>query len=72
MTDVPARVLNLPDGVGTLKPGAPADIAVLDLEQEWTIDRDQVQSKSKNTPFHGMKVWGKAAFTLVGGRRIQL
>jgi dihydroorotase len=72
MTHVPARVLNFPDGVGTLKPGAPADIAVLDLEHEWTIDRDQVQSKSKNTPFHGWKVWGKAAYTLVGGRRVQL
>ena len=72
MTYVPARVLDFPDGVGTLKPGAPADIAVLDLEQEWTIDRDQVQSKSKNTPFHGMKVWGKAAYTLLNGRKIQV
>jgi dihydroorotase len=68
MTVDPARMLNLPDNAGTLKPGALADIAVLDLEKEWTIDRNAVQSKSKNTPFHGMTVHGKAAFTILGGR----
>ena len=72
MTHVPARILGLPLDVGTLQTGAPADIAVLDLDREWTIDRDKVQSKSKNTPFHGMTVWGKAAYTLVGGRVIRL
>lgn len=70
MTVEPARVLALPVGVGTLQPNAPADITVLDLDAEWTIDRNQTQSKSKNTPFHGMKVQGRAAFTLVGGRII--
>lgn len=68
MTLAPAQVLSLPDGAGTLKPGALADIAVLDLDTEWTIDRNRVQSKSKNTPFHGMTVRGKAAFTLMAGR----
>ncbi len=72
MTHVPARVLKMPAGVGTLQTGAPADIAVFDLEKEWTIDRNKVQSKSKNTPFHGRQVQGKAAFTLVGGRMIRL
>ncbi len=72
MTVIPARVLNLPEGAGTLNAGAAADIAVLDLDQEWTIDRTQVQSKSRNTPFHGMHVRGRALFTLLGGRRIVL
>lgn len=72
MTVEAARVLKLPDNIGTLKPGAPADITVLDLDTVWTIDRNKVQSKSKNTPFHGMEVQGKAAFTLVGGRVIQI
>jgi dihydroorotase len=72
MTVEPARVLNLEEGVGTLKPGAPADVTVLDLDTVWKIDRNAVQSKSKNTPFHGMEVQGKAAFTLVGGRKIQI
>jgi dihydroorotase len=72
MTVEAARVLKLPDNIGTLKSGAPADIAVLDLDTTWTIDRNQVQSKSKNTPFHDREVQGKAAFTLVGGRVIDL
>jgi dihydroorotase len=72
MTVLPARVLGLPDGVGTLKPGAPADITVLDLDQVWTIDRNKVQSRSKNTPFHGREVQGKAAFTVVGGQVIRI
>ena len=67
-----SRVLGLPDGVGTLKPGAPADIAVLDLDREWIVDRNRVQSRSNNTPFHGMKVWGKAVFTVVGGKVIRI
>jgi dihydroorotase len=67
MTVEPARVLGLDPGVGTLKPGAPADVSVLDTEVVWRVDRETVQSKSRNTPFHGMEVQGKAAFTLVGG-----
>jgi dihydroorotase len=72
MTVHAAEVIGLPDGVGTLKPGAPADITVLDLDKRWTIDRNTVQSKSKNTPFHGMAVQGRAEFTVVGGRVIRL
>ena len=72
MTSEPARVLGLSDGVGTLKPGAEADVAVFDLEHVWTIDRNKVQSKSKNTPYHGHEVQGKAIFTIVGGRVIRL
>lgn len=72
MTVAPARVLKLPGGAGTLQPGSVADIAVLDLEAEWTVDRAAVQSKSHNTPFHGWKVRGRAVFTMVGGRRITL
>jgi dihydroorotase len=72
MTVRAAEVIGLPEDVGTLKPGAPADVAVFDLEKTWTIDRNAVQSKSKNTPFHGMEVQGKAEFTVVGGRTIRL
>ena len=72
MTCIPAKLLKMPEGIGTLKIGAPADIAVFDLEKVWTIDRDKVQSKSKNTPFHGWEVQGKATFTVVAGRIITL
>ncbi len=71
MTAEPARVLGLPEDVGTLKPGAPADVAVLDLEKVWKVDRNALQSKSKNTPFDGWELQGKAVFTLVGGKRVQ-
>ena len=72
MTSAPAAVLKLGDGAGTLRPGARADVAVLDLDTRWTVDRNSVQSKSHNTPFHGMELRGRSAFTLVGGRRIDL
>lgn len=72
MTVQPARVLGLPEGVGTLQPGAPADVAVLDLDTVWTVDRNTVQSKSKNTPFHGRQVQGRTVLTLVGGRIINI
>ncbi len=72
MSTAPAAILNLPDGAGTLKPGALADIAALDLETEWVIDQNKVQSKSHNTPFHGRQVFGKAAFTMLGGIRQEI
>ncbi len=72
MTIEPARVLNLPDGAGTLKPGAVADIAVFDLDEEWVVDRDKVQSKSHNTPFHGMKVTSRPRLTLLAGKQVRL
>lgn len=72
MTYIPAGILKLGHRIGTLQAGAPADIAVLDLETEWTIDRNAVQSRSKNTPFHGMQVQGKADFTVMGGRVIRV
>ncbi|MGE0710347.1 MAG: dihydroorotase [Planctomycetota bacterium] len=61
----PARILGLP--AGTLEPGAPADVSVLDLETEYAI-RDDFRSNSKNTPFVGWRVRGRAVYTVVGGR----
>ena len=72
MTVRPAEILKLPDGAGTLNAGSIADIAVLDLDAEWVVDRMAVRSKSHNTPFHGVTVSGKCVMTLVGGRRIAL
>ncbi|HVR28626.1 MAG TPA: dihydroorotase [Thermoanaerobaculia bacterium] len=66
----PARVMALPGG--TLVPGSPADVTVLDLEQEWTIDPLQFQSKSRNTPFAGWKGRGAPVLTIVGGRVVEV
>lgn len=62
----PARILGLP--VGTLRPGAPADITLLDPDVEWEIDPGLFVSKSRNTPFSGWKVKGRPITVMVGGR----
>jgi dihydroorotase len=61
----PARALSIDRG--TLKPGAPADVTVIDPRVEWTIDANRFKSKSRNTPFHGWKVRGRAKWTIVDG-----
>ena len=65
MSSGPARLLNLPGG--TLAPGAPADLTILDLDREITIDPSTFQSKSRNTPFGGWTVRGAPIMTIVGG-----
>jgi dihydroorotase len=62
----PARLLGLPGG--SLAPGAPADLTLLDPAAEWTIDPARFQSRSRNTPFGGWTVTGKPWKTIVGGR----
>jgi dihydroorotase len=47
----PARLLKLPGG--TLRAGGPADFALFDENRRWTVDRDRLHGRSKNTPFHG-------------------
>lgn len=61
----PARVLGLPGG--TLAPGSPADVTVLDLERTWRIG-EVFRSGSRNCPFVGREVRGRALCTVVEGR----
>ena len=60
-----AKVLGIDRG--TLKPGAVADVTVIDPATEWTIDPGRFRSKSRNCPFAGWKVRGRAETVLVGG-----
>jgi dihydroorotase len=62
----PARILGLP--LGSLKPGSPADVTLLDTDAEWEIDPRDFVSKSRNTPFSGWKVKGKPITVMVEGR----
>ena len=62
----PARLLNLQKG--TLSVGADADVTVFDADAEWIYQRDDSASKSKNNPFFGWKLKGKAVATIVGGK----
>ena len=66
MAAAPARLLRL-DGQGTLSPGAQADITVIDPDRAWTVEPAKFLSLSRNTPFRGMSLKGRAAFTIVAG-----
>lgn len=72
MTCHPARALGLTDetGVplGTLAPGATADLTVLDVHRRWTVDPARFRSKGRNTPFAGCTLQGQVWGTLVAGR----
>lgn len=62
----PARIFGLP--AGTLAPGSPADVTIIDPNGEFVIEPEKWYSKSRNTPFGGMRLQGKPLYTLVGGR----
>jgi dihydroorotase len=66
MSTVPARIFRLPGG--TLAVGAPADVVVFDAEQRWQVRREELLSKSGNSPFLGETLQGRVESTIVGGR----
>ncbi len=66
----PAGVLGLPGG--SLEPGRPADLTLLDLERRISVRSDGFQSLSRNTPFEGWRLRGAAVGTLLGGRPVRL
>ena len=66
LTANPAKLLKLDRG--TLAPGAPGDVTILDPGMAWTVDKDTFASKGRNTPFHGWNLRGRAVRTIVGGR----
>jgi len=66
LTDAPAAALNLPGG--HLSPGAPADVTLIDLKAEQVVN--EFVSKSKNSPFKGWTLNGRAVMTLVGGHGV--
>jgi dihydroorotase len=65
MSTVPARIFGLPGG--SLAKGAPADVVVIDPQVEWSVDPASFRSKSRNTPFGGREVRGRAVATIVRG-----
>ena len=64
----PAELLGLPGG--SLRPGAPADVIVIDADVPWVLDRDDLKSLCKNTPFDEARFSGRVMRTIVGGRTI--
>jgi len=65
MSTAPAAVLKVPGG--GLKQGEPADLTVIDLNRSWVVDKARFRSKSRNTPFHGWTLTGKAVLTMKEG-----
>lgn len=65
LTINPARVLGIAQG--TLKPGAEADVTIIDPNEEWTIDVNKFRSKSRNSPYGGWKVRGRVVSVVLAG-----
>ncbi|NHT75181.1 dihydroorotase [Rhizobiaceae bacterium CRRU44] len=62
----PAQIFGL--NAGTLKPGAKADITLIDLDEPWIVSKDAIVSRSKNTPFENARFTGRAVRTYVAGK----
>lgn len=65
MCETPRRLLGIEGG--SLEAGNTADIAIIDLNEEWTVVPEKLHSKSKNTCFKGMTFKGKVKYTLLNG-----
>jgi dihydroorotase len=65
MSTAPAAILGVAGGA--LAPGGPADLVCIDPDRRWTVRRADLASRSRNTPFEGWTLQGRAVLTLVGG-----
>jgi dihydroorotase len=68
MSTQPARILGIEGG--TLQPGVAADVVVFDADRRRTFVREDIRSKSANTPFLGWEVTGRVLLTLLEGRAV--
>lgn len=66
MATNPAKILSLAQG--TLKIGADADITIIDPAKKWTVTESEIRSKSKNSPWLGRELTGRAVTVMVGGK----
>jgi len=65
MTSRPAAIFGL--NAGTIKVGAPADMAMIDLERSWTVEAEEISSRSRNSPFIGAELKARVVRTIVSG-----
>jgi dihydroorotase len=64
-TTGPAQLLNLP--LGSLAIGSEGDVTVMDVDREWEFRLEETASRSRNSPFYGWRMRGKAVGTVLGG-----
>lgn len=68
MSTNPAEILGI--NAGHIKVGATADLALVDLNEEWVVDVNKLHGKSKNTPFKGKSLFGKVKYTILSGKTV--
>ncbi|RJG45388.1 dihydroorotase [Mesorhizobium sp. DCY119] len=68
LSTAPAKLFGLPGG--TLKPGAAADLVLVDLDEPWIVQESAIRSRSKNTCFEGARLQGRVLQTMVSGRTV--
>ncbi len=68
LSSAPARLFGL--DAGTLKPGARADLAIVDLDEPWLVREADIRSRSKNTCFEGARMQGRVLQTMVAGKTV--
>lgn len=68
LSTAPARLFGLPGG--TLRPGSPADLILVDLDEPWIVSEGEIRSRSKNTCFEGARLQGRVLQTMVAGRTV--
>ena len=66
MTTNPSRILNL--NLGKIQKGSPANLTIIDPKITWTVDTSKFKSKSRNSPFQGRELTGRAWMTIVDGK----
>lgn len=66
MSSNPAKILGIPRGA--LRVGAVADVTIIDPVLEWSVEKEKLASRSKNSPFLGERMKGAAVYTIVGGK----
>ncbi|RPI59715.1 MAG: dihydroorotase, partial [Planctomycetaceae bacterium] len=66
MTVCPAKALNQP--LGTLSAGAAADVTIIDPKLKWTVDVEKFVSRSRNCPYNGWDLQGRAVASIISGQ----
>ena len=70
MSVAPARIAGYSDHGREVTVGAPAHLTVINPKASYRVDRDQLQSKSRNTPFHGMEFSARVIATFFHGEAV--